>query len=179
MIKIELKPLQGIEIESVGQILFNQSQSEIVKALGKPSTHSTNTQLFFNQYELRIDFDEQGASFIEFIHGPYLERTELVIYGVNPFSVGGVELVELLTFKNAGAVDDTEAEYSYGFLNISVGIWRQATETDIQAAIDECKQDGTSIDQIRELEEELQAVKNFWTIGLGRSGYYDNAQLMP
>lgn len=176
MIKIEIKPLHGIAIDGIGEILLNQSKSEIVQLLSNPSSHSNNTQFYYNQYELRIDFDEHGVSFIEFIYGPYPVKTELSLYSINPFQVGADNLIQLLTVKNNGIIDDSEAGHSYVFLNISVGIWREATEQEIQTSINESKIDGTPIDQIHQLENELDSVKNFWTIGIGRKGYYDDVK---
>lgn len=174
--KIELKPLEGITIEGVGDVLLGQSRLAIFNLLGRPSSHSNNNESLYNAYELRIDFDENGVSFIEFIYGPNPERTELLLYGIDPFKVGADNLVQLLTLKNDGAVDYSEAAYAYCFLNISVGVWRQATEQDIQLSIDEAKFDGTANDLILQLEDELESVKNFWTIGIGRKGYYDDIQ---
>jgi hypothetical protein len=145
---------------------------EISSLLGQPSAHSNTTQSFYNSYELRIDFDEQGVSFIEFIYGPYPEKTALSLYGINPFEIGANNLIDLLSLKNNGPIDDSEADYCYAFLNISVGMWRQATEQGIQSSIDEAKLDGTPINQIHQLEEELKSVKNYWTIGVGKKGYY-------
>ena len=46
----------------------------------------------------------------------------------DPFKIGTDNLVALLSAKNGGEIDDSEAEYCYGFVNISVGIWRDMTE---------------------------------------------------
>lgn len=173
MLHITLKPLEGITITGIGEVLFRQSLPEVISLLGQPSAHSDATQSFYDTYELRIDFDDQGVSFIEFIYGPHPEKTLLSLYGINPFAIGADNLIELLSSKNNGPIDDSEAAYYYAFLNISVGVWREATPHDIQSSIDEAKLDGTVIDQIHQWEEELVAVKNFWTIGIGRKGYYE------
>jgi hypothetical protein len=173
MVQIEIKPLEGISITGVGEVLFGQSMLEVTSLLGQPSAHSDATQSFYDNYELRIDFDEQGVSFIEFIYGPYPERIVLSLYGINPFTIGADQLIELLSSQNNGPIDDSEAAYCYAFLNISVGVWREATPKDIQSCIDEAKLDGTPIDQIHQWEEELESVQNFWTVGIGRKGYYE------
>lgn len=174
MIKIVLKPLQGILIEGIGELTFGQSKASVENLLGKPSEHSNNVQSFYDNYEMRLDFDEKELSFIEFIYGPYPEKTALTLYGINPFNIGAGPLIELLNLKNNGEIDDSEAEYCYSFLNISVGVWRDATEKDLQESINEAKLIGKPQGTIDQLEIELESVKNFWTIGIGKIGYYDN-----
>jgi len=39
---------------------------------------------------------------------------------------------ELLTENNAGEIDDTDADHCYAFVNISVGIWREMSEKDVE-----------------------------------------------
>jgi hypothetical protein len=172
MITIELKPLEGINIESIGELKFGQPKQMVESLLGKPTKYLDQDQFLYEDYELRIDFEEDKISFIEFINGPYPVKTKLLLYGIDPFVIGADNLIQLLADKNDGEIDDSEAGYCYAFLNISVGIWRQATELAIQESIDEAKQNGTGVEQIRQLMEELESVKNFWMIGLGRIGYY-------
>ena len=98
MTKIEILPLDGIVIENIGKLSLGQSKSDIEKLFGKPSESSNLKQLFFDEFEVRIDLDKKGnAEFIEFIYGPFPEKTELSIYGVNPFQIGATKLVEILT----------------------------------------------------------------------------------
>jgi hypothetical protein len=172
MIKIELEPLKGIKIANIGELRFGQSRLMVETILGKPTRYLDQDQFLYEDYELRIDFDQDSISFIEFIYGPYPEKTELQIYGINPFAIGADNLIQLLSNKNDGEIDDSEAGYCYAFLNISVGVWRQATEQNIQESIDNARLNGSNEDQIRQLMEELESVKNFWTIGIGKTGYY-------
>lgn len=142
MTKIEILPLDGIEIENIGKLSLGQSKSDIENLLGKPSDSSNLKQLFFDEYEVRIDLDKKGnAEFIEFIYGPFPEKTELSIYGIDPFQIGANKLIEILTEKNNGKIDDSEAEYCYTFQNISVGVWRQLTEKTVEENIAEMKAD--------------------------------------
>ena len=174
MTKIEILPLDGIVIENIGKLSLGQSKSEIEKLLGKPSDSSNLKQLFFDEYEVRIDLDKKGnAEFIEFIYGPFPEKTELSIYGVNPFQIGATKLVEILTEKNNGKIDDSEAEYCYTFQNISVGVWRQLTEQNVEESIAEMKADNEYEENKDWLNEDLEKAKNFWTIGIGVKNYYE------
>lgn len=174
MIKIEILTLEGIEIENIGRLSLGQSKSDIENLLGKPSDSSNLMQLFFDEYEVRFDLDKQGnAEFIEFIYGPYPEKTELSIYGIDPFQIGANRLVEILTKKNNGKIDDSEADYSFAFLNISVGIWRQLTEKDVEESIAKMKADNEYGENKDWLNEDLEKAKNFWTIGIGVKGYYE------
>ena len=174
MTKIEILPLDGIVIENIGKLSLGQSKSEIEKLLGKPSDSSNLKQLFFDEYEVRIDLDKKGnAEFIEFIYGPFPEKTELSIYGVNPFQIGATKLVEILAEKNNGKIDDSEAEYCYTFQNISVGVWRQLTEQNVEESIAEMKADNEYEENKDWLNEDLNKAKNFWTIGIGVKNYYE------
>ena len=174
MTKIEILPLDGIVIENIGKLSLGQSKSDIEKLFGKPSESSNLKQLFFDEYEVRIDLDKKGnAEFIEFIYGPFPEKTELSIYGVNPFQIGATKLVEILTEKNNGKIDDSEAEYCYTFQNISVGVWRQLTEQNVEESIAEMKADNEYEENKDWLNEDLNKAKNFWTIGIGVKNYYE------
>ena len=174
MTKIEILPLDGIVIENIGKLSLGQSKSDIEKLFGKPSESSNLKQLFFDEFEVRIDLDKKGnAEFIEFIYGPFPEKTELSIYGVNPFQIGATKLVEILTEKNNGKIDDSEAEYCYKFQNISVGVWRQLTEQNVEESIAEMKADNEYEENKDWLNEDLNKAKNFWTIGIGVKNYYE------
>ena len=174
MTKIEILPLDGIKIENIGKLSLGQSKADIEKLLGKPSDTSNLKQLFFDEYEVRIDIDKKGnAEFIEFIYGPFPEKTELSIYGVDPFQIGASKLVEILTEKNNGKIDDSEAEYCYIFQNISVGVWRQLTEKTVEESIAEMKADNEYEENKDWLNEDLEKAKNFWTIGIGVKNYYE------
>ena len=173
MTKIEILPLDGVEIENVGKVSLGQSKSDIEKLLGQPSTNSNPNRMFYNNYELRIDLDEnKKVEFIEFIYGPFPEKTELLIYGIDPFNIGADKWLEILTEKNGGQVDDSEGDYCFVFLKISVGVWRDATTKDIEESIAEMKANNKYEENKEWLEEDLTKSKNFWTIGIGINSYY-------
>lgn len=174
MTNIEILPLDGIIIESIGKISLGQSKYEIEKLLGKPSETSSVNQFFYDDYEFRVDFDKKGnTEFIEFIYGPFPEKTKLSIFGINPFNIGAEKLLEILTEKNNGKADSNDAGYCYTFLNISVGVWRETTEEDVQEGIEEMKRNNEYEENKDWIEEDMEKAKNFWTIGIGIKDYYN------
>lgn len=173
MTKIEILPLDGIYIEKLGKILLGQSKSDIEKLLGQPSTKSSPNRLFYKDYELRIDLNKKSQiEFIEFICGPFPEKTEISIYGVDPFKVGADNLINILSKKNNGQIDDSEADYSFAFINISVGVWRDATPEDVEESIAESKANNEYEENKQLLEQDLIKANNFCTIGIGIENYY-------
>ena len=173
MIKIKIKPLEGIEIENVGNLYLGQLRSDVEKLLGITSESDNPNQVYYYNYELRVDYDTMNeVEFIEFLFGPFPSKTELSIYGHNPFLLKAEELLRLLIEKNDGEIDDQEAKYGYAFLNISVGIWREATPEDIEESIIENKQNGNYEHNKSWLLEEFEKSTHFWTIGIGKSKYY-------
>lgn len=168
MQKIILKPLEGIEIENVGEIKFGQTRAEVVSTLNNPDNEEDN-RLFYDDFELSIEFNKQGkVEFIE-VYGPDCENIAPSIYGIKPFEIPAQQLVTLLTSKNSGKVDDTEAPHGYCFLGSSVGIWRELTEKEAKEDIEQAKKDGEYEEW---MEEEVENSKYFWTIGLGEKDYY-------
>lgn len=172
MIKIEMLPLQGIVIESIGKINLGDTKTIVKKILGKPSSTSSDEKFFYHKYELKICFDK--SNHVEFIecNGLFSTKTELSMYGIHPFKIEGDELIKILTKKNNGKVDDSEADYSYTFLNISVGIWRDSSPKEFKKEINEAKRNGEYEKDKKYFEEELERAKYFWTIAIGKKGYY-------
>lgn len=173
MIKIEILPLDGIVIENTGKLSLGESGSAIEKLLGSPSNGSDKNRLYYDDYEFRVDLDNNGnAEFIEFISGPYPEKTEISMYGINPFQIGADQLLDILSEKNNGKIDDSEAGYCYTFLNISVGVWRQITVHDVEEDMADMKANDEYEENKEWIEEDLEKAKNFWTIGIGVENYY-------
>ena len=172
MKKIEFIPLVGIDIEDIGTLDLGASQAEVQAMLGEPSD-VLEGQYYYDELELRLDFNDLGQlEFIESINGPYPEKTEISIYGVNPFQLEAEELLHILSEKNSGPVDDSEAGYCYTFLNSAVGVWRQMTEEDIQEDMEAIKAEGEYEDNVDMLLGDLEKAKFFWTIGIGVKTYY-------
>ena len=173
MTLITLYPLQGIDITGVGSINFGQHRSEVEKLLGQPDKSSEHRRSFYRHYECRIDYDEfNSVGFIEFIYGPWPERIELSLYGIDPFKIGADNLVELLTEKNDGETEGCEAKIACTFFNISVGLWRDLTEEGAEEMIAESKANGDYEYDRADLEEELEKSRNFWTVGIGKADCY-------
>lgn len=173
MRKIEILPLDGIVIENIGKLSLGESGPAIEKLLGSPSKGSDSHRLYYDNYEFRVDLDNNGnAEFIEFISGPYPEKAEISVYGINPFQIEASQLLEILSEKNNGKIDDSEAEYCYTFLNISVGVWRQITVRDVEEDIADLKANNEYEENKEWLEEDLEKARNFWTIGIGVENYY-------
>jgi hypothetical protein len=172
MQKIILHPLKGIQLEKGISITFGMDEDEVINAIGSPSDKYEN-KLFFDHLELRIDLDDANkVEFIEFIYGPYPEHTEIEVYGINPFSTPANELVSLLSGQNDGFVDDSEKPFCYCFHAISVGVFRDACEERVQEYINEVKQNGEYEGREGEMQEEMEKSRYFWTIGIGKAGYY-------
>ncbi|MDR1284805.1 MAG: hypothetical protein LBJ88_01230 [Campylobacteraceae bacterium] len=170
MKKIILNPLQGMSIEEIGQINFGESLDKIKLILGNPNNEE-EFKLYYDDLELRLDFDKNKLlEFIE-IQGPYTQFIEPKIYNINPFKVYADELIDILTKNNNGEIDDFEAPYSYGFSEISVGIWRDLVPKNLEEAANELK-NGEYEDSKIWIEEDLKKSQHFWTIGIGNRDYY-------
>lgn len=80
-------------------------------------------------------------------------------------------MYNVLSEENQGEIDDSEDGYSYGFLNISVGIYRPSVPEDVEDMIAEATADGKPMDEA-EIEDEMKKA-NYWvTIGIGVRDYY-------
>jgi catechol 2,3-dioxygenase-like lactoylglutathione lyase family enzyme len=179
MVKILLSPLRGISISGIGDINLGDELEQVEKILGKPNNISTveignefANRAFYDQLEMRIDYNRLNqVDFIEFLFGPWPERTELSLYDINPFKIDAEDLIKLLLTQNDGKVNDLEAPHCYGFSEIGVGIWRQSIPTDIEPWIQEKKAKGEYEVDKNWLDAELEKSKHFWTVGLGRKEY--------
>ena len=98
---------------------------------------------------MRFDFDDDGkVEFIEFLGG-IDGKLQPTIYGVSVFQSKADTLYNILSDENHGEIDDSGNGYSYGFLNISVGVFRPNIPKD-----------------------EMKKA-NYWaTIGIGTADYY-------
>ncbi len=126
-IKIELFPLEKMVFDGK-EIYLGDNKEHIMELLGNPED-------IFEQYgggiwrhyyydsELALDFDENGKlTFIEFLAG-HEGTLKPFIYGISAFDTDMDELVTVLSEHNNDRIDDSEID-SYGFLGISVGIWK-------------------------------------------------------
>ena len=67
-------------------------------------------------------------------------------------------------------IDDTENGYSYAYLNLEIGIYRESTLESIQADIEDMKKDG--VEDPDYIEEQMRKANHWATIGIWKKGYY-------
>ena len=167
---LELIPLEGLRL---GNTLLPLSASkEQVETLLGPAEVVHGSRWYYVKSDLSVSFDPSGqVEFIEFLGG--LEgRLQPTIYGLPAFQTGADELIEELTRRNDGPVDDHEQDYSYAFLNISVGVYRSILPKDVQEMIAEMEADGIPTRNNPDLERDKRRAEHWETIGIGVAGYY-------
>lgn len=168
---IEIYPLEKIVIDGVS-VCLGMEQSAVEAAIGKGSF--VRECCYYYNNELAIYYDaHKKVEFIEFLGGVdgSLRPT---IYGFSVYDNSADELTALLRQKNDGEVDDHENGYSYAFLNISVGVYREARPEDIAEMIEEMKADGIPTEDNEDLAADIKRANHWATIGIGVAGYYDN-----
>lgn len=170
MTEIFLIPLEGAIVNNA-KILFQLPKEEIVNLIGEPNEIIDN-QYFYNDLDFRLDFDDNNQ--LEFMEcqGPYSETSDFKLYDINPFALSDDELIQLLNEKNNGEVDDFEAPNSYSFMEVSVGIWRASSPSDIEDTIAEMKKNNEYNNSEAIMLQELEKSRHFWSIGIGRENYY-------
>ena len=116
MTKLILNPLKGLQIVNGENLAFGISKTELFIKIGKPSNVNDN-QLFYDNFEFRIDLDQdEKVEFIECIYGPFPEKTEIEIYDINPFKTNSSDLIQILSEKNNGEIDQSEEPYCFTFI---------------------------------------------------------------
>lgn len=168
MNNIEIRPLVGITLDGT-EIKLGASESEVRAALGEPYSVWENS-LYYYENELRFDFDEGAVEFIEFLGG-IDGKLQPNIYGASAFQTDADKLYEILGERNNGEIDDHENGYSYGFLEISVGVYRDIVPDDVREMIEEAEENGELIDE-EEIAEEARRAAHWATIGIGIENYY-------
>ena len=163
---IELIPLEGIVINGT-EIKLGASEKEVKDVLGEPSSKSKSSLYFFRN-ELRFDLDNGKVRFIEFLGG-IDGKLQPMIYGVPAFQTDADKMYDILKRKNNGAIDDSEAEYGYGFCEISVGVYREITPYDVQQMI----ADDSSVND-EDISEQMRRAEHWEAIGIGVKNYYNH-----
>lgn len=169
MTDIVITPLKSVRIGG-SEIRLGYTPNEFKSALGEPESLHKNSIYYFGN-ELRIDFGADGkAEFIEFLGGTdgALQPT---IYGVPVFKTGADELYALLAEKNGGEIVDSENGYSYAFLNISVGVYRESIPEKVEEMIAEAESEGFPMSE-EDIAMEWKKAEFWATVGIGRAGYY-------
>ena len=168
---IEIYPLEKVVVDGVS-IYLEMDQSAVETAIGKGQL--AGKRYYYYDNNMAIDYsDDNTVEFIEFlggIDGP----VHPVIYGVSAFDAPADELTKLLRQKNDGEIDDSEQGYSYAFLNISVGVYRETRPSDGMEMIEEMKADGVSAGDNENVAEEMGKANHWATIGVGVTGYYQH-----
>lgn len=164
---IQIYPIDKVVFDNVS-ICFGMEKSAVEFALGVGEAIG-NRYYYFNS-EMAIDYQEDKVNFIEFLGGVD-GKLKPTIYGVSVFDVNFTELIDVLKTNNHGEICNEENGYSYQFLNISIGIYREALPNEITEMIEEAKKDGNPMSD-DEIAYEMKRA-NYWTaIGCGAVGYY-------
>lgn len=167
--EIIILPLDGIRLDGK-EIRLGSTADELKAALGEPEL--VRNSMYYFDSELRFDLGADGKTeFIEFLGGTD-GALQPVIYGAPAFKTTADDLYKLLAEKNGGGID-SENDYSYAFLNLSVGVYRESVPSDIEEMIAEAERGGCPMSAEDIAEERKKAA--FWaTIGLGLTGYYEH-----
>lgn len=168
MIEIEVTPLVGIEING-SVIKLGASAADVKAVLGAPSSTGENS-LYYYENELRFDMNKGSVEFIEFLGGINGEL-QPIVYGFSAFQTDADELYDVLKRKNNGEIDDSEAEYSYGFKEISVGVYREITPYDVQEMVADAHVGNERLYD-EDIDEEMNRASHWGTIGIGVANYY-------
>lgn len=165
---IEIFPLDKVVIDNVS-VCLGAARSAVEAAIG--AGELAGKRYYYYKSNMAVDYDSSDkVKFIEFLGGIDGELHPM-IYGVPAFETTADELTELLTEKNDGEIDDSENGYSYGFLNISVGVYRARIPDDIEDMIEDAEEEGETIDE-EDLEDERRKAEHWATIGIGVKDYY-------
>ncbi len=166
---IIIYPLEKVEIDSV-IVRLGMQKGDVEARIGKGQ--AVGNRYYYYNSEMVIDYDSDNCvEFIEFMGGVD-GALKPFIYGVSAFETDADELVALLKEKNAGEIEDNEQGYSYGFNNISVGIYRELRPVDVAEMMEEMKADGITVDDNEDLEADRRRANHWATIGFGIEGYY-------
>lgn len=166
--KIEIYPLEKVVIDGVS-VCLGMEQTAVEAGIGKGQL--VGHRHYYYNSEMAIDYVDNKVNFIEFLGG-IDGSLKPQIYGVSAFDTPAEELLQILKQENKGEIEDSEQGYSYMFLNISVGVYREMRPSDVAEMIEEMKADGISTDGNEEIENEMRKANHWATIGIGIAGYY-------
>ena len=143
---IRLIPLEKMIVDEK-EIRLGEKKEAVLSMLGAPEHIQENYgggswRHYYFDTELALDFNrDDRLEFIEFLGGHY-GKLKPYIYGISVFDTKDSEVVRILSEHNGGEIDDSEDD-SFGFLETSIGIWKDSEE------------------------------EGYWTtIGIGVKGYY-------
>ncbi len=169
--RVEIYPLDRVELDG-RCIRLGMKRSEAEALIGAGQVVRGNEH-YYCQNEMKVVYDkDEKVEFVEFLGG-IDGQLKPMIYGVSAFNADAEKLVELLTQKNSGDVRDAEQGYSYQFMKISVGLYREIRPQDVLEMIEEMKADGIPTEGNEDLEADRRRAGHWVTIGFGVSGYYE------
>lgn len=169
MKEIIFTPLKGINIDDNFNIKLGETKENVRLMLGLPEDEIDNQLYYFNS-EIRIDFDKYNK--VEFIECLCNDNIRPIIYDKEALNLKDNELISLLKYNNNNKIDNNESDFSYYFYDISVGIYRDSSPSDIREMINEMKLDKTYENNKDDMEVEYEKSKYFNTIGIGVKNYY-------
>ncbi len=151
---------------------LGMERSAVESVIGKGEYVKPRERYYYYNNEMAIEYnDDNKVEFIEFLGGVDGSLRPM-IYGVSAFDTPADELAELLKQKNNGEIDDSEQRYSYSFLNISVGIYREIRTSDVLEMLEEMKANGIPAENNVDLEADKRRAEHWSAIGIGAAGYY-------
>lgn len=166
--QVEVLPQTGI-IVGGRTIRLGDTRADVERMLGEPGSVIENS-LYYFQSELHIVLDKTNrVEFIDVQGGPD-GTLQAVLDGVEVFQADPDAVYELLKGKNAGGAEENENGYSYRFLDLSVGLFRESIPKNVDEMIEEARADGHPL-SIEDIEYEKR--RTHWAaIGVGVKDYY-------
>ena len=166
---IEIFPLDKIVIDGLS-IYLGMEKSAVENAIGRGQI--AGTRCYYFNSEIAIDYSNNKVKFIEFLGG-INGMLKPIIYGVPAFETQADDLFNILEKQNNGIICDNENGYSYHFLNISVGVYREAVPAEVEKMIEEASIFGNPMSD-DEIQYETNRANHWASIGIGIAGYYQN-----
>lgn len=167
--EIILYPLDKVILDGK-EIKLGMKKSLVEEEIGKGEI-LRERHYYFNS-EMALDYDsKENVEFIEFLGG-IDGHLKPMIYGVSAFESDADKLIEILTQQNSSHIVDDEDGYSYAFVNIGVGVYREIRPIDILEMMDEMKEDGILVENNEDFETDRRRAGHWATIGIGIKGYY-------
>lgn len=164
---INLSFLEGIEI-SGEKILLEQVIKETSINLGM--AEQMDGVYYYMNGSVSVHVDQKNK--IEYIEISTDEEYDVYNESQNLKNMSRENLLKYLKEKNQNEMSEEENKHSFIFSNISVGLYYEITEEDVEEMIYESKADGVYDDMKDEIEADAQRAKRPSTIGIGKRDYY-------
>lgn len=170
MIRIDIYPRRGIN-----QIEFGMPRSEVQLRLGKPE-YTSERSVFeyleisiptpardgYYENEIQIDYDEDNC--VEFIglSGRGAEYTDVYLADLQVFQIKAEDLLKRIVAVTGENFDPNGSEIpcNYTFRGLDLACSRPFGPETIEDGDDEAN-------------EEADDAEFFWSIGIGKEGYFD------